>query len=80
MSADHDNKRPKKSKQDLFLLLSLLLLFLLHPALDHGGWPGLILGALTFTPLIVATIKISHKKRLAWALASLLAGAMAKMT
>ena len=76
MSSDHQNERPSKSREDLFLLLSLLLLFLLYPALDHGGWPGLILGALTFTPLIVATIRMSHKKRLAWALASLLAGAM----
>jgi hypothetical protein len=76
LSSDHQNEGPKKSKQDLFLLLSLLLLFLLFPALDHGGWPGLILGALTFTPLIVATIRMSHKKRLAWALASLLASAI----
>ena len=76
MSSDHQNDGPTKSREDLFLLLSLLLLFLLHPVLDHGGWPGLILGVLTFVPLIVATMRMSHRKRLAWTLALLLAGAM----
>jgi hypothetical protein len=47
-------------------LLSLLLVFLTHPLLDHGRLPRLILGILTFAPLVFATVRMAHIKRLVW--------------
>ena len=65
-----------KPTQDLFLLSSLLLLILLHPLLAEGRWPRLLLGALTFVPLIVATIRMSHRKALTWTFVLLIGGAV----
>ena len=64
------------SRQDIFLLLSLLLLILLHPVLAEGRLPRLLLGALTFVPLIVATVRMSRRNGLAWGLGLLIAGAV----
>jgi hypothetical protein len=47
---------------DLFLLLSLLLVILLNPALDHGGWRRLALGTLTFIPVILSIVRLSQIK------------------
>lgn len=63
--------------QDLFLLFSLLLLILMHPVLAQGRWPRLALGALTFVPLIVATVRMANRKDLIWPLALLISAAMA---
>lgn len=54
------------SRPDLWLLLSLLLVILLTPMLDHGDLRRLILLALTFLPVILATISLSQKKSWLW--------------
>ena len=45
-------------RSDLFLLLSLLLVILLNPVLDHGDWRRLVLGAIIFIPVILATVRL----------------------
>ena len=55
------------------LLLSLLLVILLHPMLDHGDLRRFILTALTFVPVILATIRLSQMKRLVWPSALMMA-------
>jgi len=47
-------------RPDLLLLLSLLLVILLNPVLDHGGWRRLVLGALMFIPVILSTVRLSQ--------------------
>src|SRR5262252_209891 len=47
-------------RADLFLLLSLLLVILLNPVLDHGDWRRLALGALVFIPVILCTVRLSQ--------------------
>jgi len=59
-----------QSRPDLLLLLSLLLVILLNPILDHGDLRRLILTALTFVPVILSTITLSQKK--SWILPSIL--------
>src|ERR1700758_2737314 len=54
------------SAPDRLLVLSLLAVILLAPVLDHGDVPKLILTALTFVPVILATIQLSEKKNWLW--------------
>src|SRR5215472_9489348 len=49
-------------RPDLLLLLSLLLVILLNPVLDHGDWRRLVLGALMFIPVILATVRLAQIK------------------
>jgi Ion channel len=63
-------------QRDLLLLLSLLLVILMHPLLDHGTIRRLILAVLTFVPLVLATIKISKRKRWLWPFVLLISGAV----
>jgi hypothetical protein len=49
-------------RADLFLLLSLLLVILLNPMLDHGDWRRLVLGALLFVPAMLCTVRLSQMK------------------
>jgi hypothetical protein len=51
---------------DLLLLLSLLLVILMYPALDHGQIRRFVLGVLTFIPVLLATIRLSKSKRWVW--------------
>jgi hypothetical protein len=51
------------SRPDLFLLLSLLAVILMHPVLDHGGIRRLMLAALMFVPVIVATVRLAEAKQ-----------------
>jgi Ion channel len=51
---------------DLFLLLSLLLIILMYPVLDHGQVRRFVLGFLTFLPVLLATIRLSKSKRWLW--------------
>jgi Ion channel len=51
---------------DLLLLLSLLLLILLYPVLDHGELRRIILGIVLFVPVILTTIRMSQIKALVW--------------
>ena len=54
------------TRPDLLLLLSLLLVILIHPLLDHGDVPTLVLRALIFMPVILATVKLSQIKGWVW--------------
>ena len=51
-----------QARPDLLLLLSLLLVILIYPLLDHGNFRRLVLGGLMFVPLILATVKLSQIK------------------
>ena len=59
-----------KTRPDLFLLLSLLLVILLYPALDHGDFRRLILVAVLFVPVILSTVRLSQIR--AWVRPSVL--------
>jgi hypothetical protein len=50
------------SRPDLLLLLSLLLVILVYPVLDQDGSRRLVLGALIFVPVILATFRLSQTK------------------
>src|SRR5208337_814513 len=62
----------EQTRWDLLLLLSLLVVILMYPALDHGDVRRLVLGVLMFVPLISATVRMSQIK--AWIWPSVLAG------
>ena len=55
-----------RSRPDLLLLLSLFLVILMHPVLDHGELRKLILGVLMFVPVILATVRLSQIKDWLW--------------
>jgi len=55
-------------------VLSLLLVIVLHPILDHGHVRRLILGGLLFVPIVLSTIRLSQIKRRLWPFVVLLAG------
>ena len=59
-----------QSRPDLFLLLSLLLVILIYPVLDHDDVRRLVLGVLIFVPVILATFRLSQTK--GWVLPSVL--------
>jgi hypothetical protein len=59
-----------QSRPELFLLLSLLLVILIYPVLDHEGLRRLVLGLLMFVPVILATFRLSQTK--GWVLPSVL--------
>jgi hypothetical protein len=44
-----------QDRRDIFPLLSLLLVILLYPLLDHDDVQRLVLGGLMFGPLLLAT-------------------------
>jgi Ion channel len=58
--------RQAQPRWDLLLLLSLLLLILLYPVLDHGEIRRLILGIVLFVPVILTTIRMSQIKAWVW--------------
>jgi len=51
-----------QSRPDLLLLLSLVLLIVMYPVLDHGDARRLILGAVMFLPIFLATVRLSDVK------------------
>jgi len=65
-----------QSRPDLLLLLSLLLLILLTPAMDHGGWRRLVLAALTFIPVILSTVRLSQIRVWVWPSVLLMLGSL----
>ena len=65
-----------EERRDLFLLLSLLLIILMHPVLDHGVLRRLLLGLLTFVPLILAAMKMAQRKSLVWPYVPLISSAV----
>jgi len=59
--------QPKyRNRPDLLLLLSLLLIILTGPQLDHGTIRQLLLAALMFVPVVLASIRLSEIKGWAW--------------
>ncbi len=65
-----------EKRRDLFLLLSLLLIIVMHPVLDHGVLRRLLLGFLTFVPLVLAAMKMARRKALVWPYVPLISGAV----
>jgi hypothetical protein len=61
-------------RPDSLLLLSLLLVILLNPVLDHGDWRRLVLGVLMFIPVILSTVSLSQIKVRMWPVVSLMLG------
>jgi ion channel len=55
-----------QSRPDLLLLLSLVLIILIYPVLDHGDFRRTILGILMFVPVILATLRLSKIKKWIW--------------
>ncbi len=66
-----------QARPDLLLLLSVLLVILTYPALDHGDIRRLILGALMFVPVILATVRLAEIKRRLWPPVLLMSAAIA---
>lgn len=58
-------KKPQ-ARPDLYLLLSLLLVILLHPVLDHGFQRRMMLDVLMFVPVVLATVRLSGTKAWLW--------------
>jgi Ion channel len=67
----------QKTQPDLWLLLSLVVVILAYPILDHGVLRRLILGVLNFLPIIVATVRLSKLKGWVWSSILLMLGASA---
>jgi Ion channel len=65
-----------KARRDLFLLLSLLLVILLYPLLDHGDVQRIVLGGLMFAPLLLATVRVAQIKGWVWPAVLLMACAV----
>jgi hypothetical protein len=63
-------------QRDLLLLLSLLLVIVVHPFLEHGTLRRLLLGVLTFVPLVLAAMKLSERRGLVWPYVPLISGAV----
>ena len=55
-----------QSRPDLLLLLSLVLIILIYPVLDHGDVRRAVLGILMFLPIILAILRLSAIKRWVW--------------
>jgi hypothetical protein len=63
------------ARPDLYLLLSLLLVILMYPVLNHGLLGRLMLGLLTFVAVILATVRLSQIKGWLWLTVPLGSGA-----
>ena len=63
-----------QSRPDLLLLLSLLLVILLNPVMDHGGWRRPVFAAFTFIPVILSTVKLSQIRVWVWPAVVLMLG------
>ena len=48
------------------MLISLVLVIVMYPVLDHGDTRRLILGLLMFAPLLLATVRLSERKGWLW--------------
>jgi len=58
--------QPIKRQPELWLLVSLLLVILVYPSLDHGDFRRLIIGTLMFFPVLLATVRLSKIKGWVW--------------
>lgn len=64
------------SRPDLLLLLSLVLVIVIYPVLDHGDVRRAILGLLMFFPLLLATVRLAKRKNWVWPTGLLMAASM----
>ena len=64
------------SRPDLLLLLSLLLVILLNPAMDHSDWRRPVLAALTFIPVVLSTVRLWQIRVWMWPSALLMLGGL----
>jgi hypothetical protein len=64
------------TRRGLLLLLSLVLVILMYPMLDHGDVRRLILGALLFVPVVLATVEMAQTKGWVWPSVLLMSGAL----
>jgi hypothetical protein len=64
-------------RPDLLLLLSILLVILLNPVLDHGDWRRLVLAALVWVPVILSTVRLSQIRVRMWPVTLLMLGVIA---
>ena len=55
-----------QDRRDIFPLLSLLLVILLYPLLNHDDVQRLVLGGLMFGPLLLATVKMAQIEGWLW--------------
>ena len=55
-----------QDRRDIFLFLSLLLVILLYPVLDHDDVQKLVLSGVMFGPLLLATVKMAQIKGWLW--------------
>ena len=55
-----------QSRPDLFLLLSLVFIIVMYPLLDHGDIRRVILAALMFVPILLATFRLAARKGWMW--------------
>ena len=62
-------------RPDLLLLLSLLMMIVLHPVLDHGTLRRLFTEMLIFVPVLLATLRLSQIKTRLWPSVSLMIAA-----
>ena len=63
-------------RPDLLLLLSLLLMILLHPILDHGTVRRFLMELLIFVPVVLANLRLSQIKTRVWPTVLLMLSAM----
>jgi hypothetical protein len=59
-------------RPDLLLLLSLVLMIILHPILDHGTFRRLLMEVLIFVPVVLATVRLSQIRKRIWPSVSLM--------
>jgi len=55
-----------QSRPDLLLLLSLLLIIVMYPVLNHGDFRRILLGVLMFVPVLLATVRLAERKGWVW--------------
>ena len=55
-----------QSRPDLLLLLSLLFVIVMYPVLNHGDFRRILLGVLMFVPVLLATVRLAHRKGWVW--------------
>jgi hypothetical protein len=65
-----------QNRRDLFLLISLVLVILLYPVLDHGDLKRVILVALVFVPVVLATLRMAQTKSRVWPSVLLMSGTL----
>jgi hypothetical protein len=63
-----------KIRPDVLLLISLVLVILVYPVLDHGDFRRSILGAVMFIPVILSTVRLAEAKRWWWPAILLMTG------